>query len=406
MKRYFFGFLAGLVFGACQHITNTDFSGNYTINIEFLDEKSTYQMPFTAKIDEANGKLSIQVVNAGETIDIKEISVKDDSLIFMMPVFLSEFRLKKTTNGFKGIFIKRDREQPVFYEVTAQKDAPRFPAKPSSFNVQGKYKTKFVSKNGQSYPAIAEFNQNKHIVTGTFLTETGDYRFLEGVVSADTLKLSGFDGSHLFLFEAKIYNNDSLSGIFKGSHTHIEKFYSSKNPDFSLRSADSLTFLKPEYSGISFSFPDLDSQLVHFPAKKFEGKVVIIQLMGSWCPNCMDETAFLVKLHQQYASQGLEIIGLAFEHFKNFKKASKAVNRVKNHFNASYTFCIAGTSNKQKAAEALPMINHVISFPTLIIIDKNGEVQKIHTGFAGPGTSEYSDFVRNTEAFILNLLQQ
>ena len=55
-------------------------------------------------------------------------------------------------------------------------------------------------------------------VTGTFLTETGDYRYLEGVVDGDSLKLSCFDGSHAFLFHAAL-DQDSFRGRFwSGTH--------------------------------------------------------------------------------------------------------------------------------------------------------------------------------------------
>ena len=117
----------------------------------------------------------------------------------------------------------------------------------------------------------------------------------------------------------------------------------------------------------------------------------------------MDETAFFTELYEKYNPQGLEIISLAFERFKDFDKASSAVNRVKTYFDAKYHFLIAGTSSKENASNALPMINAVMSYPTAIFINKKGEVVKIHTGFSGPGTSEYTPYVLETTGLVEKL---
>ncbi len=70
-----------------------------------------------------------------------------------------------------------------------------------------------------------------------------------------------------------------------------------------------------------------------------------------------------------------------------------------------YDIVLAGPSNKKKAAEALPMLNHILSYPTLIFVDKNDQVQKIHTGFYGPATEEYQEFIKEFDKTVESLLQ-
>ncbi|MBK7181700.1 MAG: TlpA family protein disulfide reductase [Bacteroidetes bacterium] len=109
--------------------------------------------------------------------------------------------------------------------------------------------------------------------------------------------------------------------------------------------------------------------------EKYKNKVVIIQLMGTWCPNCIDETKFFAGFHKNML-KGVEVIALAFERTDDFSKAVQNVSRVKNKFSANYDFLITEKTGAQQASEALPMLNKVMAFPTTIYIDKKGVVRK------------------------------
>jgi len=130
--------------------------------------------------------------------------------------------------------------------------------------------------------------------------------------------------------------------------------------------------------------------------------------MGSWCPNCMDETRLYCRWYEKYQPQGLEIIALAYERASDFPTAVRSISRLKQHFNCGYEFLIANYStDKEAAARTLPMLNRVIAYPTSIFIDRQGRVRKIHTGFNGPGTGPlYTRFVEQYTAFIEQLLAE
>ncbi|MDX1665959.1 MAG: hypothetical protein R3350_01965 [Saprospiraceae bacterium] len=67
---------------------------------------------------------------------------------------------------------------------------------------------------------------------------------------------------------------------------------------------------------------------------------------------------------------------------------------------------MAGASDKEEASENLPMLNAIISYPTLIFIDRDGRVRKIHTGFAGPATDQYQEFKENFESTVNQLVNE
>jgi thiol-disulfide isomerase/thioredoxin len=131
----------------------------------------------------------------------------------------------------------------------------------------------------------------------------------------------------------------------------------------------------------------------------FKDKAVLVQIMGTWCPNCLDETRFYVDFVKNNPELDLQLVGLAFEYAKTEEKAFEGIQRLQEREDVPYPILLAqyGTSNKQKANEKLPMLNHILSYPTTIYIDKSGEVRKIHTGFNGPATGE--KFVEFKEEF-------
>ena len=378
-----------------------------------LEISTTDELPFTFEVVQQKKQLLMKIYNAEEIITVTEIAASGDSVIVKMPIFDSEFHLKmENSTTLRGYWWNKARKTQNKIPFTAYfAEYHRFDILNEYYGgekVDGKWEVHFSEdKPEDASPAIAEFTQYGNQVTGTFLTETGDYRYLEGVMNeTDGLKLSCFDGAHAFLFTANLDENNQLNGKFYSGMHWTETWTAKRNPSFQLRSPDSLTVLKEGYDKLAFTFPNLSGEKVSLSDKKYQGKVVIVQLMGSWCPNCMDETRLFTEWHKRYRSQGLEVIALSYERSEVFADAVKAVSRLKTYFGSDYEFLIAGISNKAKASETLPMLNAVSAFPTAIFIDRNGNIQKIHTGFSGPGTgTHYTEFVTETEAMLKQMLK-
>ncbi|MCF8463706.1 MAG: TlpA family protein disulfide reductase [Flavobacteriales bacterium] len=364
------------------------------------------KLPFQAEMVEEQGQLQFYVINGQERIRADRFDVKDDSVFVRMPIFNTALIGKIEGESIVGNYFDYSREGNYRIPFEAAKNfVTRFPIQDTSLvNLAGKWKVEFSPGGDNEYAALGVFEQKGNKAFGTFLTETGDYRFLEGNVSSDSLLLSCFDGSHVFLFKAKV-EGDKVTGVFwSGTHWN-ENWTGVRDESYELPDPKSLTFLKPGYSKLNFSFSNLEGKEVSLNDARYQNKVVVVQIMGSWCPNCMDETAYLVSLHSKFHQQGLEVISLAFEKSDNEETNIHSLNRLKEHFNVPYEILLAGKASKKEAAEKLPMLNHVLSFPTSIFIDKNGIVRQIHTGFSGPGTGRYyQEFVEETDRFVTKLL--
>jgi thiol-disulfide isomerase/thioredoxin len=377
-------------------------SGTWRMELSLNDST---KMPFLFDVQDN----SIIFINDEERIAAESVVFEGDSVLIKMPVFDSEFRMQMDARHtyMKGNFINHARTSknviPARGGLKTTTDAPAEP----TFNISGKWEVHFAGDEPPLDLSIGEFKQNGTHLTGTFLTSTGDYRYLEGTATHNWFEMSAFDGSHVFYFNGTYEDDGSIIGNFySGMHWH-DTWTANRASGAMLPNPDSLTFLKPGFDKLAFTFPDTDSNMVSLTDKKFQNKVVIVQIMGTWCPNCMDETKFLAPYYSSHKAEGLEIIGLDYEKIVTFATAKNNLQRLKNYYKIDYTLLFAGSSDKKEASKTLPMISEVLAFPTTIFIDRKGRVRKIHTGFSGPATGgDYEKWKDDFTGFTEKLLKE
>lgn len=349
-------------------------------------------------IDEKrDGKyLSWVIKNAEERLAVTMFKETRDSLIVSLPFFEAEIYLKKTMDGYSGQWKKTGSKGDVFMPIEIKKSTLRYqlPITKKQINLSGRWRAVFTNNEGATSDAIAELKQVGNQLTGSILTSTGDYRFLEGVANGDSLLMSTFDGTHAFFFSAKINNDGGLEqGIFASGSTSLQKWEAVRDATIELDETGVLMKAKDSTQKIKFKFPDLNGNVVSTEDARYKGKVLIIQIMGSWCPNCMDETAFLSKYYHDNKNLGIEVIGLAYEYTTDFEKAKNNLLRFKNRFNVEYPMLITGvtSSDPLRTEKTLPMMTPIKAFPSMIIVGKDGLVKKTHAGYAGPATGVHHE---------------
>lgn len=352
----------------------------------------------------------LEIENGTERIYVDEISKSGDSVWIRLPVFDSEIRCLYNSGQLTGNFINHSRKTNQVLPFRAMHNISwRFSDKPERtlYNLNGKWKVTWDKEEGENKYAIGLFEQSGNALSGTFLTPTGDYRYLSGEIGGKRLWLSAFDGSHAFLFTATFQKDGSLKGeFFSGSHWH-DTWTAKRDDSFRLPDPDSLTRMNPGEERISFSFPDAYNNTVSLQDAAYKDKVVIVQLMGSWCPNCMDESLYLGALYDMYKDFGLEVIALDYERNTDTLTAFRNIRRMKAQLELGYPVLFAGSANKTEASKTLPMLNRIMAYPTTIVIGRDGRVRKIHTGFSGPASgAEYDRFTASFRNFIEKLLKE
>jgi peroxiredoxin len=369
-------------------------------------------LPFQFEINTGTkSKLwDIKLINGSEKSSLGESYLRKDSLVIPFDLYDSELVLDLSKNTeMKGFFVKKKNGTTLYkLSVTAKAGlTDRFlNLNPATVNVSGKWMADFFSDATNHSPGVGVFEQTGNSVTGTVLRTSGDYRFLQGNISGDSLMLSYFDGSGLYLIKAKI-TGSKLSGKFTSGLNGERNLLAALDPAAALPDLKKLSFLKPGYDRIDFKLPTTSGELISLQDERFKNKVVVIELMGSWCPNCLDESRYLSPFYKKYKDKGVEVIGLAFENSADIAIAGPKITNFQKKIGITYPLLFAGTAEDKTIAQVLPMLSKMNGYPTTFIIDKKGIVREIHTGFSGPGTGKYyADWISDFEQTIQSLLAE
>ncbi|MCB9245417.1 MAG: TlpA family protein disulfide reductase [Flavobacteriales bacterium] len=332
------------------------------------------------------------VVNGEERILHEDVQFRNDSVIITSPVFNSSINAQINKNELTGYWT--DRSRPGNYRLPFRAKYnldQRFKFEnPLRSEINGTWKTVFNPGTERSDTAVALFNTGElTVLHGTFLTETGDYRFLEGGFDGSEMKLSTFDGSHVFLFEADL-ESDTLRGTFYSGNHWKEGFIAWRDSTVALRDPYSIVELSAPDLALELNLPDIDKRRVDLGDPIFFNKPLIIQIMGSWCPNCMDETVFLSRNYERIRERGVEVLAVAFERQQG-EEVLKLLHRYKENLGVPYRILYGGSSAKDSAIRIFPQFRAIPAYPTTIFLNKDHKIVKVHTGFSGPGTGRYFD---------------
>ena len=367
---------------------------------------------FTFELHKQLTRPFLYIINGKERLKVDSVRMTADSVFIKMPLFDSYLKAAINKNTWTGVWIKETSTGTQLMPFTAHPAPLRFALSKglASYNITGRWQADFASDSGKGINAVAEFKQQGSNVTGSFLTTTGDYRYLSGIVTGNQLQLSTFDGGHAFLFTADITANNKIrNGKFYSGKTFVDEWKAEKKSSAIIPPDASAMYIKPGESTLNFRFPDLDSNLISIKDDRFKNKVVVIQIMGSWCPNCMDETAFYSEYYTANKSRGVEVLGLAYEYSENFAKAKQGLLKFKNRFNVQYPLLFTGVSisDDKRTEKTLPQVTPIKVFPSSIILDKKGVVRKLDNGFYGPGTGiHYEQYKKEFNETINKLLNE
>ena len=414
---FLFTLATGLLISCASNTSDTSSSpefnlteGDWHMNLRIQEG---VVLPVNLRVSKEGGGV-ISFINGTEVLEAHVEMLSADSMRISMPYFESEFLAVSSNDGtrLEGSWYNLSKGPDYFIPFTAKYGASsRFCDSGSlGLSLGMRYEVHFSPDSmNHHYPALGLFDKNSsdNSITGTFATETGDYRFLQGNLCADTIKLSCFDGSHAFLFHAIVRGDSLVDGSFYSGKHWQEPWVAIASSDFNLRDPYTLTHVVDSSAVGSTRFIMEDGKTTTLAELKKENEVVILQIMGSWCPNCLDESEYFKRLHGTYSARGLRILPLCFEASEDPETAYRAIHKLEEGLELPYPMYYGGKRSKSSAAEALPALDHIMSYPTSIFIDKKGKVRSVHTGFYGPSTGVYFDqYTSMTDGLIKELLSE
>ncbi len=365
--------------GFTQGIKNGDWKG--IIHYEEVE------VPFTFSLDTNNASVEVVIKNGEEEIKIKTARIKDDSLIIPMYVFDSELRAVYKGGILIGEWHKNYKKEkgPQF---TAIHNQPRYGSKSSvATSIANKLGITFTQPSGQTSEAIGLFKQNGNTLTGSVITAVGDFRYFEGIVYGDSFSISSFDGVHAFLMLG-VNINGNWSGVFHYENGYSETWTSSSTNIKELEKPFSVITVEPHVHKPYYDILTAGGEYNAINADELDGKVIIIQLMGTWCPNSLDQTQYLTNWYKKQNKNKLALMAVTYEP-GNKEYSEKRIDYYSKLLNIPYPMYIGGRMSKGQAALAFPNMGKINAFPTLVLIDKQGYIRYIHSYFNGPATGDY-----------------
>jgi thiol-disulfide isomerase/thioredoxin len=334
---------------------------------------------------------SVFLINGEDRFQVKNLVYRNDSVFIPFDLYDAVLKCKVEANGLQGKLVKPAigkavSEVPFRAEYGKHNRFPESTEKPA-ISLSGTWDIN-IGEGADAEKTVGIFSLKNSLLNGSILTTTGDYRFLEGVAHGKTFELSAFGGSTPYLLKGAFTSDNTFTGEFL-TPRGTTKLTGTRNAKAALPDAYKVSYLKEGYSTIAFSFPNLEGKQVSLSDPAYKGKVVVVTILGSWCPNCLDENKFLAEWYKTNHNRGVEIIGLGFERKNDFESARKSLSALKSRLGIEYEILFAGLSSTEAASKALPQLNGIASFPTTIFIDKKGKVRKIHSGFSGPATGKF-----------------
>ncbi|KAA6307998.1 Thiol-disulfide oxidoreductase ResA, partial [termite gut metagenome] len=263
-------------------------------------------------------------------------------------------------NKLDGLFSKNYIENDPGIPFKAEKgNVARFEpvANPTDVSIDGKWDIRFIEAKDDTVYNVGIFKSESQIVTGSILTNSGDLRFLEGIVTENGVRLSAFSGLSPYFIEIEFTSHDAFEGTFYTARSKT-KLIGSRNDKAALVDAYSLAKLKSGFDRLSFKLPNMEGTIISLDDARYKNKVVVVSILGSWCPNCLDEAEYFSPWYKKNRDRGVEIIGLAFERKNDFNYAQTTTNRLKKKYDIDYEIVFAGQVGAQSVAAVLPEIEN------------------------------------------------
>jgi thiol-disulfide isomerase/thioredoxin len=360
-------------------------------------------LPFALQIRTSGPGWKGQLCNGDACQSFSTVRIERDSLVLEMDDYAAVLKAFLRSDSLLGYYYNVGSKGPRTIPFRAARG--QWPTTAAAARLLGRWDATYYQDPGTS-PRVFDLRNGPGGFRGTILSSTTDYGPFTGTVVGDSFAVGLFDGSFIYLLTGKLVG-DTLRGVF---HAGLR----TQTPWTAVRSTGAPHLKSPtEVSRadttepLRFAFPDLEGRLVRHHDPRFRGKVLLIDIFGSWCPTCHDATPELLRLYQRYHHRGLEIVGLAFEATGDTALDVRQVRRYRDKFGIPFPLLLAGINDAESIAAALPQLHDVTAFPTTVFVGRDGRVRRIYAGFHGLAAGpQHSRMVREFEAEIERLLNE
>lgn len=360
-------------------------------------------LPFGLQIERARAGWQGELCNGAKCQRFSKVRVEGDSVVLEIADYAATMTAALRGDSLLGYYHNVGSNGPRTIPFRASRG--RWPITRAPRNLVGRWDATYFQDLGTS-PRVLEFRNGPAGIEGTLISSTSDYGPFSGTASADSFAIGYFDGSFVYLITGKL-QGDTLRGVFHAglkTQTPWQAVRSTGTPH--LKSPTEITSADTS-EPFRFAFPDLRGRLIRNDDPRFKGKVVLVDIFGSWCPTCHEGTPDLIRLYNRYRGRGLEMVGLAFEVSGDTAVDGPLVQRYREKFHIPFPLLLAGSSDVESIEAALPQLSGAGAFPTILFLGRDGRVRRVHAGFHGLAAGvQHQRQVREFEGQIEKLLEE
>jgi len=363
-------------------------------------------IPFRLQIAGDGSNLSGWLFNGDDKVVAAGASFQNGTLVLDFDSYAAKLEAKLQDGALVGTYGPMLKKT---YPVTAHRHQAEAASTASAPSIDGLWEVAVQSAKGEKAWRLIVQEKSAANVEAAILRVDGDTGALTGGYKDGKFVLSHFSGGRPSLMVITPAADGTLA--IDMTDLHGTSQLTATRPDVARAKGlaaptdpDRHTSVKDATEPFRFSFPDLNGKIVSNTDARFQGKVVLVNITGSWCPNCHDEAPFLAELYRKYRSKGLEVVALSFEEEDQLKNPAR-LRAFMKEYGIDYTVLLGGTPDERDAKLTQPV--NLNSWPTTFFLGRDGRVRFVHAGFPGPASGAlYRDAIKEFNSRVEGLLAE
>ena len=308
--------------------------------------------------------------------------LQGDQLHLAFPSYAASLDLNVRGDALEGSYTRNHAALPV-HAVRAVPEAKVPGAVPA---IAGEWIVPTRSEKGETAWRLI-VHQSGPRAQATILRVDGDTGTLDGRYANGAFRLSHFAGERPALLQVVPAADGRLKLTLDDGDGHAEltglRPQAAAAQGFAPADPTRFTGVQDPHAPFAFAFPDLNGRRIANTDARFRGKVVVVDVMGSWCPNCHDEAPFLQALYKKHHAQGLEVVALDFEQPDQLADPQR-LRAFIQRYGIGYTVLLCG--QPKEVHDKLPQATNLAAWPTTFFLGRDGRVKEVHVGFTSPGS--------------------
>jgi thiol-disulfide isomerase/thioredoxin len=370
-------FLAGLVLAALP-APQSGLTGRWRAVLDIAGGT----VPFELAVSQEGAGLIAEICNGGKCADRATISQQGASVSFDIADYAATITAERRGDSLVGTYQNVGRNGPRSIPFRAARGS--WPRRTAAAELAGGWDAWYITDQRRS-PRVFHFQGGPDGLEAAVVSNTGDLGMFWGGGPADSFSVARFDGVSVYLLAGRL-TGDTLRGVFHAGLRTQTPFVAVRSTGAAHLTAPTALTSADSVNPFRFGFRDLEGRMVTQDDPRLKGRVVLVDIFGSWCVTCHEATPDLLELHREYRARGFEILGLGYEVTGDSTRDNPQIRRFRDKFSIPWPLLHAGASIVEETAASLPQLRGFTAYPTTLFLGRDGRIREVYAGFRGPAT--------------------